>query len=246
MSSPERAARAVVWPLQSVLVSGGRVAHNMSIAAWRGRYLVEENERLEREVSHLETERMRMYTYYLENKAIRQSLGWPASEPPPQVSARVIDWSPGGQRRRITIEANRSLETGNVVRTGGGLVGRLVEAQGTRGVVVLLTDAEHAVAARVQRADGDHGIVYASPAGTTRRLALQMTKLPQNADVRVGDRIVTSGLGGVYPKDLPIGVVERVERSEVNVAAITAYIRPFADFDHLDFVLVDRRGESGT
>ena len=136
MSSPERAARAVVWPLLSVLVSGGRVAHKMSIAAWRGRYLVEEN---------------------------------------------------------------RSLETGNEVSTGGGLVGRLVAAQGTRGVVVLLTDAEHAVAARVQRADGDHGIGYASPAGTTRRLALQMTKLPQNAVALVGDSIVTSGLGGRFP-----------------------------------------------
>jgi len=42
---------------------------------------------------------------------------------------------------------------------------------------------------------------------------------------------------------VPIGFIESVETSAVNVASITAYIHPFADFEHLDYVLVERRGE---
>ncbi len=242
-SLPERVAQRTVWPIQSALVNGGRVVRNVAIAAGRGRRLVQENERLRQQVAELEAERIRLYGYYLENKAIKEQLGWDPKEPPPPVAARVIDWSPGLWRRRVTIEANRELEQGNIVRTGAGLVGRVIEAAGKRGVVVLLLDAEHAVAARVQREDGDHGIIYAAPDVPEGEQLLLLSKLPQGADVRAGDRVISSGLGGVYPADLPIGVVERVERSPVNVASITAYVRPYVDFDHLDFVRVIRRGE---
>lgn len=54
---------------------------------------------------------------------------------------------------------------------------------------------------------------------------------------------MSSGDGGVYPQGVPIGFIESVETSAVNVASITAYIHPFADFEHLDYVLVERRGE---
>jgi cell shape-determining protein MreC len=50
-------------------------------------------------------------------------------------------------------------------------------------------------------------------------------------------------MGEVYPAGIPIGVVERVERSAVNVTSITAYVRPFADFQHLNYVQIIRRGE---
>jgi rod shape-determining protein MreC len=147
------------------------------------------------------------------------------------------------RRKRLTVEANRELERGNVVRTAAGLVGRVVEAQGTRGVVMPLTDSESAVAARVQRQDGDLGMVYAAPEADENGVVLKMVPHSHNADLRVGDVVISSGDGAVYPKGLPIGVIERVETSSVNVASVTAYMRPFADFEHLDYVLVERRGE---
>ncbi len=243
VSLPERAARATVWPLQSALTSGGEVVRNVAVAAYRGRELVAENERLERRVRQLEAEKLRMVSYYHENTAMRKKLGWPPLEPPPSVAARVIDWSSGQSRKRITIEANRELERGNVVRTGAGLVGRVIEAQGNRGTVVLLDDRESAVAARVQRENGDFGMVRASLDEEEEGAALRMVPHSHKADLRVGDVVVSSGDGGVYPKGLPIGVIVNIRTSEVNVASITAYIRPFADLEHLDYVLVERRGE---
>jgi rod shape-determining protein MreC len=243
VSLPERAARAAVWPLQSALVAGGNFTRNIAVAAYRGRHLVEENEELRTRVERLEAEKLRMVSYYHDNLAMRKKLDWPPLEAPPGIAARVIDWSSGLRRKRLTIEANRELERGNVVRTAAGLVGRVVEAQGTRGVVMPLTDSESAVAARVQRQDGDLGMVYAAPEADENGVVLKMVPHSHNADLRVGDVVISSGDGAVYPKGLPIGVIERVETSSVNVASVTAYMRPFADFEHLDYVLVERRGE---
>jgi len=243
VSLPERGARAAVWPLQSALSSSGRVLRNVALAAYRGRELVAENERLEARVRRLEAEKLRMVGYYHENLAMRKKLGWQSPEAPPNVAGRVIDWSSGQSRKRVTIEANRELERGNIVRTEAGLVGRVVEAQGSRGTVVLITDRESAVAARVQREDGDFGMVRAAIDPSEDESMLKMVPHSHKADLRVGDVVVSSGDGGVYPQGLPIGVIETVRRSAVDVASITAYIRPFADLEHLDYVLVERRGE---
>ncbi|MFW5866559.1 MAG: rod shape-determining protein MreC [Armatimonadota bacterium] len=243
VSLPERVARAAVWPLQSGLVRGGAFTRSIAVAAYRGRHMVAENEELERRIQALEAERLRMVSYYHDNIAMRKKLGWPPMEAPPRIAARVIDWSSGMQRKRVTIEANRELERGNIVRTDAGLVGRVIDAQGTRATVMLLTDAESAVAARVQRENGDVGMVYAAPEADDIGIMLKMIPHSHNADLRVGDSVVSSGDGGVYPRGLPIGVIERVEISAVNVASVTAYMRPFADLEHLDYVLVGRRGE---
>lgn len=243
LSLPERAAHAAVWPVQSALVRGGDVLEDVATAAWRGRALVRENQELRRRVAELEAEKLWMKTYYHENRDLKRKLGWDGLESPDWTAARVIDWASGPQRKSITIEANRELEPGNIVKTDAGLVGRVIEAEGRRGEVILLLDARSAVAAKILRADGDHGMVYPAPEAAGGEQVLMLSKLRPGADVRVGDAVISSGLGGVYPKGLPIGVVERVESSPVEAVSIIAYLRPYADFDHLNFVRVARKGE---
>ena len=240
---PCKGARQIVWSVQSVLTGGGRMLRNVAVAAYRGQDLVVENEQLHREVAYLEAEKLRMWSYYLENRAMKRSLGWDGGTPVTFAVGRVIDWSPGHGRKRVTIESNRQLERGNVVRTEAGLVGRVIDAQGRRGIVVMLTDPEAAVAAKIEREGGERGMVYAAPDTAADRNLLQMSKLAADADVRVGDMVTSSGMGEVFPAGIPIGVVERVERSPVNVTSLTAYVRPFADFQHLDYVQIVRRGE---
>ncbi|MGD9495841.1 MAG: rod shape-determining protein MreC [Armatimonadota bacterium] len=238
----ERVARHAVWPVQSGLVAVGTVLDNIKTAALLGGRLARENEELRRRVADLESERIAMYGYYLENRAMKAKLGWDGATLVSGIPARVIDWTSDPSRRRITIEASVQIERGMIVRTAAGLVGRVIEAEGTRGTVVLLLDADHAVAAKILREGGDLGMIYAAPQEHQGKQMLLLDKLPHGADVRVGDRVVSSGLGQVYPAGLPIGVVERVERSEVNAASIVAYVKPYADMDHLDYVLVIPRG----
>ncbi|MGC9317936.1 MAG: rod shape-determining protein MreC [Armatimonadota bacterium] len=245
LSLPERVAHAAVWPVQSALVRGGELTESVATAAWRGRALVRENQELRRRVAELEAEKLWMKTYYHENRDLKRKLGWDGLSSPDWTAARVIDWASGPHRKRITIEANRELETGNIVKTDAGLVGRVIEAEGQRGQVVLLTDPQSAVAAKILRADGDHGMVYPAPEAARGEQVLMLSKLRPGAHVQVGDTVISSGLGGVYPKGLPIGVVERVQSSPTNPLTIVAYLRPYADFDHLNFVRVARKGKQG-
>jgi len=124
----------------------------------------------------------------------------------------------------------------------GGLVGRVVEAHGDRGEVVLLLDAEHAVACIVQPSR-DEGMVYPAPEAQRGEQMLELSKLSRGSEIRVGQTVLSSGLGEVYPPKIPIGKIERVERSPVGGGAVVAYVRPFVDFNHLDYVIVMRRSD---
>ena len=66
---------------------------------------------------------------------------------------------------------------------------------------------------------------------------LVLNYLAKDADIRQGDAVITSGMGGVIPKGIPIGVVTKIKRD--NAAGITvADVRPAVDFDELEFVFV--------
>lgn len=240
----EVAAKRIVWPLQSLLVGTGTVLRNLGTAALWGGKLARENRELRRQVDELQADKVMMFECYLENMRITKSLGFEQPGMPEGVEAQVIGRSSGLQRRRITIKAGRgrTVEEGNIVVTAAGLAGRVVEAYGDRAEVVLLLDPEHAVAAMVQQSR-DEGMIYAAPEAQQGEQLLQFSKLGRGSGVRVGDIVLSSGLGPVYPRKLPIGTVERVARSPVGGGGIVAYVRPFVDFDHLDYVLVLRRSD---
>jgi len=244
-SLPERVARQLVLPVQELFVNIGTIGRNSVIAIFLGSALARENRELQERVNELTAERIRMLTYYHENIQIKEKLGFEPPGRPEGIAARVIGWSSGGKRRRITIRAgqDRDLEVGRIVVTAAGLVGRIVQAEGRYAEVVLLIEPGHAVAGVIQRRPRDQGMVYSAPSVQPGENMLQLSKVRRGSDIRVGDTVISSGLGGVYPPDLGIGIVERIERSPFSGSSIVAYVRPFADFNHLDFVRVLRREE---
>lgn len=242
-SVAESAARGLVWPAQWALVGVGNVARNVTVATFYGSRLAQENRELQERVAELKADKAKMLTYYHENIRIKEKLGFEPPGKPAGSPARVVGWSSGGNRARITIRAgrDRELEVGRVVVTSAGLVGRIVEAQGRYAEVVLLLERGHAVAGIIQRNPSDQGMVYPSPDNQPGDQMLQLSKVRRGSDTRVGDVVISSGLGGVYPPGLGIGTVESVERSSFSGSSIVAYVRPFADFNHLDYVLVLKR-----
>jgi len=97
--------------------------------------------------------------------------------------------------------------------------------------VRLLTDVDSAVAAILQTTRGT-GLVVGQPDGS-----LQMAFIPQEEEVKVGDVVLTSGLGGLMPKGLVIGQVTEVERREYETFQ-TAVVRPAVDLTRLELALV--------
>ncbi|MBU0609417.1 MAG: rod shape-determining protein MreC [Armatimonadetes bacterium] len=243
-SPPERLAVALSWPLQRAFAAVGSGLQSFGSGLGQYRRLAEENRRLRAEKDELAAQKLRLVDADIENRHLRKLLGLALRTTPRPVIARVVAVNYGLSRKRLTIRAEdrRTLEVGNIVRAELGLVGRVSEVNGDRAYVFPLIDAEHAVAAVVQRPPRDQGMVHVAARPEYLPDMLVMDKLLGRADLREGDIVLTSGMGEVYPPGIPIGTIVRVRHSSVGSTDVTATIRPFVDFDHLSYVLVERHG----
>ena len=117
------------------------------------------------------------------------------------------------------------------VITPAGVVGRIVKTNAASSVVLLVTDPNNAIAGLVQRTR-DEGIVEGTSHGRAR-----LKYIPLLSRVQPGDRVVTSGLTGAFPRGLAIGGLTQVEKSEGDLFQ-SAEIEPEVDLSKLDEVLV--------
>jgi rod shape-determining protein MreC len=123
---------------------------------------------------------------------------------------------------------------GMAVVVAEGVVGRIVRSNLRFSRVLLVTDASSAVASLLQQ-NRARGVCR----GQGEQLAFDFVL--RQEEVKVGDRIVTSGMGGVFPKGLVVGNVGRVEKQEFGLFQAIEVI-PSVDFSHLEEVLVLLRG----
>ncbi len=122
------------------------------------------------------------------------------------------------------------LARGQPVTDEGGLVGQITRVQPLSAEVTLVTDKHQMVPVMLERT-GVRAILYGYGGG------VELRYLPMGADIRPGDRLLTSGIDGVYPPGLPVARVERVDRTSSN-AFVRAITRPLGGLDHGRFVLV--------
>ena len=162
-----------------------------------------------------------------ENAAYRDLLNLVPEPRPRFVTARVIGDSGGAFVRTVLITAGAGdgVRKGQAVVNGDGLVGRVVETGARSARVLLLTDLNARIPVVVESTR-----VAAILAGdnTDRQ---RLVFLPDDARVSPGERIVTSGRGGMLPAGLPIGVVASVDGDSVRV-------QPLVDWHTLEFVQV--------
>jgi rod shape-determining protein MreC len=149
------------------------------------------------------------------------------------VIARVISKNPSNYLASITLDlgAEHGIKPGMPVVTERGLVGRIYKVRPLSATVLLITDPSSGVPALIQR-NRLVGVVNGR-AGS----APVMDYIPQDAEITVGDLIITSGLGGEFPKNLVIGQVVEVRQRDYEMFQ-QAMIRPTVNFDRLEFVQV--------
>lgn len=143
-----------------------------------------------------------------------------------------VDLDPFRHRLLINLGSNDGLAEGQAVMDAHGVLGQVLEVGPDRSVLVLVTDASHAVPVRVVRT-GLRTIAYGS--GDTG--TLRLPHIPFRADVRPGDVLVTSGIGGHFPAGLPVGVVREVTPDDVATFAL-AVATPAAGLARSGEVLV--------
>lgn len=150
------------------------------------------------------------------------------------IAARVVavGTSPVARTIRIDAGSNQGVSVGDAVVGGRGLVGRVTSVVGGWAEVRLIVDGRSAVSAVNQRSRA-RGIIR----GQGENDLCSIDYLVRTADVRIGDRLVTSVVGGVFPPGILIGEVSAVAAPEVGVFR-QASLKPSERFDRLEEVLV--------
>lgn len=186
-----------------------------------------ENDTLRTENDKLRQWREAAQRLILENERLRQILKVPQREIPPLATAHVIGVGGGAFERNVLINAGRSdgVLPNLPVVDEMGLVGRTIEVGYLTTRVLLLTDLNSRVPVRLERT-GDVAI-----AEGMNEPFMRLRFLAQDSTVVVGDRVVTSGHGGLFPPDVPVAVVTSINEDIV-------LMRPLSDMGELDFLRV--------
>jgi rod shape-determining protein MreC len=230
---PEDIARVVIKPFQSAVNSIGGVFHSMGKSLRSRSAFKRENARLRAEVMRLSMEAITLREEAAEAKRLRTALALKESSTEQLAAARIISWEPSEWFRTATINIGRSsgIKPGQAVITNRGLLGQVFESSPTSAQIRSMTDSKSGVGAMVQRSRAI-GICVGEGIGE-----LQMSYLAKDADIKVGDVIITSGQGGIVPKGLPIGRVTKVV-TEGGGFMKSASVRPSVHLDQTEEVFV--------
>ncbi len=197
-----------------------------------------DNDRLGAENARLRAEAARHRSEFEENRRLRRLLQLRVETPGEVYAAEVIarDTSPFFRvtRLAITSQDRTRLRTGQPVITADGLVGQVSRVFGEYADVLLTVDARSAADVMIERS-GARGIVRGT--GERDRYAAKVEYLQRTDDVRVGDAVVTSGLGCRFPAGLLVGRVAAVTRREFGLYQ-EVEIAPAVNFSQLSEVLV--------
>lgn len=147
-----------------------------------------------------------------------------------------IDLDPTRQRLVLGTGSNAGVRLGQVVIDAGGVLGQIIDVKPLTSTVLLLTDPDHALPATVAR-NGVRLVVYG------RGGRLELANIPLSSDVKVGDSVVTSGLGGRFPAGFPIGTIAAL-RPDDSRAFLLGDLKPAAQLDRGREVLLLRVGTS--
>lgn len=189
--------------------------------------------RLQSEVARLEQEIIALREQAAQAEILASLLNYARSQPENRsIAANVIgrDTSPFIRSIWLDRGSDAGLGQGMPVVTERGLVGRIAEVFPTASRVQLITDPESAVNVTLQLARTD-GVLVAEYNGE-----LSVDLIDQNAEVAVGELVLTSGLGN-YPADIPIGQIINVRRRDYELFQ-QAGIQSSVDFESLNIVLV--------
>jgi rod shape-determining protein MreC len=213
---------AILSPPQSLfrfLISGARMGS--------------ENARLRDAAARLALENFALREAELENVRLRTLLDFKAASWFQLEPAAVLARDAGRFGRALKISKGRGAGLGvNMpVVNHEGLVGKVIEVDAGSSFVQILRDPDCRVSALVQRSRVA-GILAWDP-----REGVRLLDVPHHADVEVGDLIVTSGLGEIFPKGILVGRVESVTFEEAHLFR-RIEVEPFVDFSHLEEVFV--------
>lgn len=245
-SLPERLVKDVVGFGQSLFSKPAQYVTGMigNIDGILNTY--EENKVLKERLSEYASLQAELTEVKLENDGFREIIDiqedLKAYDP---IHATVIARSPDQWEERIIIDRGSKHGVGKnmAVITARGLVGKVIAVTDAHATIELLTteNRNFRVSAVVRDQSGENASTFGLIENFDEdRGELLMKRIDTNAEIEVGEMVVSSGLGGIFPKGLPIGEVTEVSTDDYGLTKLI-YVKPTAEFSMLDHVIIASR-----
>lgn len=235
----ENGIGAVINPIQKVFYkTNGAIASNFQFLV-NFKDVKEENKALKAEINDLKNKAMNYDALLQENERFRKMTQFMNQRNEYEyIGCDIIgksgnDWLDGVI---INKGSNNNLQKGMIVITGEGLVGQINTVGSNWAIVQTLINENIAVAALVNSTRDSDCIVKGYRDNGDELLA-KLYYLPIDSQIKIGDVVTTSGLGGVYPKEIVIGTVMSVEEDKSKLLK-SALIQPAVDFKRLEEIFV--------
>jgi rod shape-determining protein MreC len=196
-------------------------------------HLREENEMLKKRIADLQMENYQMKETVMSSERLQRLLQFREKIAPAMIAAEVIGQDPTSWFKSITINKGErdGIRKGMAVISPEGVIGQILKTSPRHSVVLLITDYNSAIDAIVRRTRAK---AIVEGRGENRCL---LKYLLRAEDVMVGDRVVTSGLSGNFPKGMMIGEIEKVDKKGLGIFQ-HAELVPSANFTKLEEVLI--------
>ncbi len=229
---------AALYPIQYLVNLPRKIGKSVYGKFLDKEQIINENNKLKEENLNLRIEAQKVYSLESENKGLREIIN---IEPRPidsSIFAEIISINPIPNNHQILINkgSRDGTKIGSTVIDSTGIVGHIIRDQIFASEVLLVTDLEHAIPVEIVRTQQRTIAV-----GTGDYNKLRINSLATDADIKQDDVVVTSGLGGRYPKGWPIGTVKEIT-STVGNSYLEIDITPFADLTTINQVWILTQG----
>ncbi len=227
-------ASAVVEPVYRLAGLPSVGIRTMSVAFADRQRLTEQNQRLREDLLLANAKLNRMAAVAEQNQRLKELLDTRHSLELNVQLARVIGVDLGAYRYQLTLNmgARDGVKPGQPVIDAHGVMGQIKEVLPTTSVVMLVTDPAHAIPVVIERT-GLRTVAYGSRDGDQ----LSLPNIPLATELQVGDKLLTSGLGGRFPSGFPVGEIRSVAPSPSGMFLV-AQAQPAADIDRSEDVLL--------
>ncbi|MFQ3235725.1 MAG: rod shape-determining protein MreC [Paraglaciecola sp.] len=230
---------SLVSPIQYLANLPGEVLSASADRLVSHQQLLEQNAELTHNATLLSGRLQRYRLLKEENDTLRRLLNSPVRiETRKEVAELMaVDNNPYSHQILIDRGAMQGVYEGQPVLDDKGVVGQIMQVGSTNSRVLLLADVTHAIPVRIAR---NNIRLVASGSGSLDELMLE--HVPHSADIEVGDLLLSSGLGEVYPEGYPVGIITVIVRDEGRPFA-KVRAKPVAQLDRLKYLLLLWPGE---
>ena len=238
----EKIVTEIISPVQEGLTSSKQ---NLS-SLWDNYMLIvntaKENAALHKQISALESDLFSVEEIRKENLRLKQLLNYSDELSHQKILAQVVGWDSANEFKVIRVNkgTKQGIRVMSPVITNQGLVGYVYRATPNYADVLTILDQNNRVDVLVERTR-THGIVEG-----VFNFKCALKYVMRNESVEVGDKLLTAGVGGVYPKGIKVGMITDIGQEDFGMT-LNIEVVPSVDFDKLEevIVLVDQSQAQG-